>query len=270
MRTGARKTLLAMAAFVAGLALAVAPTLGANKDVISGPNDNDIFSPANVTISQGDSVTWKNDIGNHNVRFDDGSYRMPSSPQTNAWTVSRTFTTPGSFRYYCDQHGGPNGDGMSGRVVVNAAGTTTTPGGGEGGGGGGSGGGGGGGTTLPTLPVIPGDAIAPKLTLGGSAGQRVLKAGALLIDVTADEKSIVTVSAKITLAGGKVLKLKKVTRVVEAGKRAKLKLRLSRKAKAAIAAALRKRSRLKAKVSVIVRDGNGNTRSSSRTVKIKR
>ena len=258
MRTGARKTLLALAAFVAGLALAVAPSLGANQTVQALGNDT--FSPKTVTVNEGETVTWNNVSGNHNVKFDDGSYEEPSSPSTSNWTTPRTFTTAGTFTYYCDQH---RSDGMTGTVVVNPAGTPT-PGGG---GGGGSGGGGG---TTPSLPVIAGDTVAPKLALGGRAGQRILKAGALVIDVTADEKSIVTARAKITLFAGKVLKLKKVTRLIEAGKRTKLKLRLSRRAKAAIAAALRKRSRLKAKVSVSVRDGNGNTRSSSRTVKVKR
>ena len=34
----------------------------------------------------------------------------------------RTFTTPGTFRYYCQVHGGPNGVGMSGTVTVNPTG----------------------------------------------------------------------------------------------------------------------------------------------------
>ena len=79
MQFNARKTLLALAAFVTGLALAVAPTLGANLNVTSGGGSN-TFSPKTVTVTEGDSVTWTNASGNHNVKFDDGSFeRAPRS-----------------------------------------------------------------------------------------------------------------------------------------------------------------------------------------------
>ena len=92
-----------------------------------------------------------------------------------------------------------------------------------------------------------------------------------MIGVTADEDSTATASARITLPGAsKVLELRKVTRKLQAGERSKLKLRLSRKARASVASALRHRSRLKAKVTVSVRDTAGNSRSSSRSLKVKR
>jgi hypothetical protein len=47
---------------------------------------------------------------------------MPASPSTSAWTVTRTFNTPGMFRYFCQIHGGPNGSGRSGVVWVNGPG----------------------------------------------------------------------------------------------------------------------------------------------------
>jgi plastocyanin len=77
------------------------------------------FSPATVTINQGGTVTWHNVSGLHNVHFDDNSFVMPASPSSSTWTVSRTFNTTGTFRYYCEIHGGPGGVGMSGTVVVN-------------------------------------------------------------------------------------------------------------------------------------------------------
>ena len=67
-------------------------------------------------------VTWNNGSGLHNVHFDDNSFDMPPSPSSSAWSVSRTFTSPGTFRYYCEAHGGPNGVGMSGTVWVNGPG----------------------------------------------------------------------------------------------------------------------------------------------------
>jgi plastocyanin len=80
------------------------------------------FTPSSVVINQGDTVTWNNNGGLHNVHFDDGSFIMPASPSSAAWSVNRTFTSPGMFRYYCQVHGSPNGGGMSGIVWVNGPG----------------------------------------------------------------------------------------------------------------------------------------------------
>ena len=80
------------------------------------------FSPKDVTINTGDMVTWNNGGGAHNVHFDDNSFTQPPAPQSGAWTASRTFGSPGMFRYYCDLHGAPNGAGMSGTVSVNGPG----------------------------------------------------------------------------------------------------------------------------------------------------
>ena len=62
------------------------------------------FSPATVTVAQGDSVTWANAGGLHNVFFDDGSFAQPPTPSFAGWTVSRTFDAVGSFTYYCEAH----------------------------------------------------------------------------------------------------------------------------------------------------------------------
>ena len=80
------------------------------------------FSPKDVVINTGDMVTWNNGGGPHNVHFDDNSYDMPASPSSAGWSVSRTFGSPGTFRYYCEAHGGPGGSGMSGTVWVNGTG----------------------------------------------------------------------------------------------------------------------------------------------------
>jgi plastocyanin len=100
--------------------LPAAPALAANQTVSATPSSQ--FMPSNVVIDQGDTVTWNNTGGLHNVHFDDNSYIMPASPSSAAWSVNRTFTAPGMFRYYCQIHGGPNGTGMSGIVWVNGPG----------------------------------------------------------------------------------------------------------------------------------------------------
>jgi plastocyanin len=104
--------ILLAAAWVVG----VAPALAANQSVTATPSNQ--FAPANVTVNPGETVTWTNSGGVHNVKFDDGSFEQPADPSTAPWTVSRSFDTPGTFRYYCELHGGPNGVGMSGTVTV--------------------------------------------------------------------------------------------------------------------------------------------------------
>jgi plastocyanin len=118
-RLGVTATVLAVVvtAFSSG-------ALAANQTVtaLSGPNR---FSPAAVTINQGEMVTWTNGSGLHNVQFDDGSFEQPATPSSSAWTVQRTFNTPGTFTYLCEQHG----SSMSGSVTVLATGTPPPPGG---------------------------------------------------------------------------------------------------------------------------------------------
>ena len=109
------------------LAVAAAPSLAADQTVTANPNNT--FSPATVTIDVGDTVTWNNGGGFHNVKFDDGSFEQPSEPSFSAWTVRRTFNAAGQFRYFCEAHGGPGGSGMSGSVVVQGTQQPPPPGG---------------------------------------------------------------------------------------------------------------------------------------------
>ena len=53
----------------------------------------------------GDTVTWNNSGGIHNVAFNDGSFREPAQPDSSDWSVQRTFSEPGIFRYQCGLHG---------------------------------------------------------------------------------------------------------------------------------------------------------------------
>jgi plastocyanin len=102
------------------LLAAASPAVAANQTVSATSSLQ--FTPKNVEVNVGDTVTWNNTGGLHNVHFDDGSYIMPPSPSTAAWSVSRTFSGAGSFRYYCEVHGGPGGTGMSGTVTVYGSG----------------------------------------------------------------------------------------------------------------------------------------------------
>jgi plastocyanin len=83
---------------------------------------NNFFDPNIITISVGQTVTWvwaNEQIGLHNVLPDAGTIPGRSgAPETGPTTFSFTFTEVGTFRYFCQEHGAPNGVGMSGRVVV--------------------------------------------------------------------------------------------------------------------------------------------------------
>ncbi len=110
--------LLVFAVFSAGSA-----TAQTNHNVEVLPNNT--FFPANLTIKAGDSVTWENKGGNHNVEGtsfrcangcdDDGG---DGSPSTAAWKVTRTFTTPGLIEYVCIVH---ESLGMVGTITVEAS-----------------------------------------------------------------------------------------------------------------------------------------------------
>lgn len=87
------------------------------------------FTPARLTVRPGDTVTWRNMGGFHNVVAADASFRCSEgcdgdgsggdgAPSSSAWRFSRTFTTPGEVAYFCWVHGGPGGAGMSGQIVV--------------------------------------------------------------------------------------------------------------------------------------------------------
>jgi plastocyanin len=75
-----------------------------------------VFVPGTITIRVGDTVRWDNVDGFHNVQADDDSWNS-GSPANPPWTYSRTFTTAGTFGYFCVLHGTP-GTGMFGTVTV--------------------------------------------------------------------------------------------------------------------------------------------------------
>jgi plastocyanin len=77
------------------------------------------FSEPSVTVKAGDTVQWDFQGAFHTVTSDDGLL-FDSGGRFSGDTFTFTFTTPGSYGYYCQFHGGP-GFGMSGTVNVTAA-----------------------------------------------------------------------------------------------------------------------------------------------------
>lgn len=81
------------------------------------------FNPSTVTINVGDTVIWTAQEADHTVTSDNNSFdssRGTEPPQTIPLngTFTHTFTTVGSFRYFCRVHGAHGGVGMIGTIVV--------------------------------------------------------------------------------------------------------------------------------------------------------
>jgi plastocyanin len=104
-----------------------AASAGSHSTMINAANFS--FTPANLTIKAGSSVTWSNTGGFHNVTADDGSFRCSNgcddtggngNPSSVLWSFSRTFPTPGVIHFHCQVHGAAGGVGMSGTLTVSA------------------------------------------------------------------------------------------------------------------------------------------------------
>jgi amicyanin len=75
---------------------------------------NFAYAPSNIQVSAGTTVTWTNhDSAPHTVTFKNGM--KDSGWLRQGQSFSYTFTTPGTFDYYCTVH--PN---MVSRVTVTA------------------------------------------------------------------------------------------------------------------------------------------------------
>ncbi|WP_410611506.1 plastocyanin/azurin family copper-binding protein [Amycolatopsis sp. lyj-109] len=81
------------------------------------------FSPADLTIDVGDTVTWTNhDTAPHNIVVTDGPEKFTSPTLQTGQTFSHTFTKAGKYSYYCSIH--PD---MKATVTVTGAAPTSAP-----------------------------------------------------------------------------------------------------------------------------------------------
>lgn len=111
-----------------GAALWLAATAGADAAnwVVQVGGSRLAYSPMELTIAPGDTVTFRNMGGVHNVTADDGSFRCAQgcdgqggngAASGQIWTATVSFPTAGRFGYFCEPHGAP-GSGMYGVVTV--------------------------------------------------------------------------------------------------------------------------------------------------------
>jgi plastocyanin len=108
MKLLAALALLAGLAFAARVPMARAAEEGGAKVSIA----NFAFTPEEITIAAGESVTWTNDDGApHGLEYRDGAPGV--NPLLPGAAFSRRFDKPGTYEYNCSVH-----PYMTGRVVV--------------------------------------------------------------------------------------------------------------------------------------------------------
>jgi plastocyanin len=114
------KRILPFAILAGCLAIGVLPALAANQLVTIRDFS---FTPRNVAVLPGESVTWQADgtSNMHNVQIE--GEPTPVGPPSTDFSGTRQFTTEGAFAYHCNVH--PTQ--MRGTVYVNQTGTVPTP-----------------------------------------------------------------------------------------------------------------------------------------------
>lgn len=98
--------------------------VAADHRVTAGGAAN-VFNPRTLTINAGDTITFVNGGGVHNVVADDNAFT--SGAPSSSFTFTQAFPNAGTFSYYCQVHGAPGGVGMSGSIVVNATAPSAAP-----------------------------------------------------------------------------------------------------------------------------------------------
>jgi plastocyanin len=114
-----RNSKLLVCALSAILAIAGFTTLSVKRVKAAGqPSgteikiDNFTFEPATITVAAGTQVTWVNrDDMPHTVTSDDKSFKSKAFDTDEKFSF--TFSTPGTYKYFCSIH--PK---MTGEVVV--------------------------------------------------------------------------------------------------------------------------------------------------------
>jgi amicyanin len=106
-------------ALAATVTLVSVPTAARAEDA-SVKISNFTFSPPQITIKAGTSVTWINEDDIPHTVVSPPTVR--SKPLDTDDTFSFTFTTPGTYKYFCSLH--PH---MTGTIVVEAATGSNAP-----------------------------------------------------------------------------------------------------------------------------------------------
>ncbi|MEP7043621.1 MAG: plastocyanin/azurin family copper-binding protein [Dokdonella sp.] len=106
----------------AAIAAAYCCTAQAAIHVVTA-NPDLTFTPAAITIYQGDTIAFENAGGVHNVHADNNRFicsvncSTNNAPNAAMWRADVQFRQLGTFGYFCDAHG-DLGSGMRGAVTV--------------------------------------------------------------------------------------------------------------------------------------------------------
>ena len=103
-----------LAALTAAALLALAAVAPASGAEIKVGIDNFTFNPKVVTVKAGDTIVWTNNDDIPHTVADPGKFKSKALDTGDSYSF--TFTTPGSYGYFCSLH--PH---MTGTIVVEAA-----------------------------------------------------------------------------------------------------------------------------------------------------
>jgi plastocyanin len=96
-----------------------ASTASEGSTVTVGPGGSLSFSPANIAVPAGTTVTFEWGSGGHTVtpesQPDGAEWGGVPSTESAGFVHEFTFEVAGTYRYYCDPH---RGAGMTGQVIV--------------------------------------------------------------------------------------------------------------------------------------------------------
>jgi plastocyanin len=88
---------------ILALGAVLRPTLGRAQDGTIVEIDNFVFTPAELTIKPGATVTWKNDDDiPHTIVAKGRQFRSKALDTGDAFSF--TFAEPGRFDYFCGLH----------------------------------------------------------------------------------------------------------------------------------------------------------------------
>ena len=118
-----RSDMMRMLARIAALSLmmlvAFAPAAWAQGNEVTVRMEDNFFSPANITVEPGTTVTWVQEGNNpHTTTSYDGLWDSGMIEPGSGGSFSFTFDEPGTFDYYCIPH---ESMGMIGSVTVSGA-----------------------------------------------------------------------------------------------------------------------------------------------------
>ncbi len=105
--------------------LAFAPAAWAQGQEVTVRMEDNFFTPANITVEPGTTVTWVQSGDNpHTTTSYDGLWDSGLLPGGSRQTFSFTFEEPGTYDYFCIPH---EDLGMVGSVTVTGGTATASP-----------------------------------------------------------------------------------------------------------------------------------------------